>query len=380
MKTTLIVLLVVWMLLPLTAYAISAEDFVVSDDVDDTDKYYFYARLLMADMTPEEKVAQLFITNPEQLTQNAEAVSVTEDMQNRIRECAPGGVMILGQNIVSGEQLNAMCNAMQNASSLGRGIPLFIAAEEEGGYVERIAMKLGLEDTPSLAQLANTGYEEDAYFHGQTLALRLKEYGINLNFAPVGDVRSNESESFVKERYAGNDAQLTAMITTQIAKGMQDEGILPVMKHFPGESGGEDIITASYAEMMQNMLPFRQAVENEIGMIMVSSIPVQALDAGVPAMFSAVVCDGLLREELGFEGVVVTDKLCSPSIKAQFATGDAAVRAIEAGCDMLLLPEDYQMACSAILKAVDSGLITQERIDQSVVRILALKIISGMID
>ena len=381
MKKALTALVALMLILPLTAFAINAEDFVVSDVVDDTDKYYFYARLLMQDMSLEEKIAQMFIISPQQLAQDAFATEVNEQMAASVRDCAVGGVMLQGENIISGQQLKALSADLQHAADKGNHIPLFIAAEEEGGYVERIALKLGLAGTPSLRELADIGYEEDAYFHGETLAMRLKEYGMNLNFAPVGDLGDNAAAQGVKDRYTGMDAMVTAAITSKIVKGMQEHGVISAMKHFPGETGMAENIPTSYSELIsENLLPFQNAIEQGMGMIMVSSLPVAAIDSSVPAMFSETVCEYLLREELGFEGVIITSKLSSDSVSANYSAGEAVMNAIDAGCDMMLLPTDYASAHHAVLQAVKNGSIPEERINQSVVRILALKIISGMIE
>ena len=379
MKRLLAAMLILMLMLPLAANAISADDFVVSDDLDvnDTDKYYFYARLLMSEMTLEEKAAQLFIVAPEQLAAEADKTCVSDDMANALRVQAVGGVMIGGENIVSEGQLTDLIGDMQKAATDGNGIPLLIVAEEEGGYVERIAMKLGLEGTPSLEEIAALGYEEDAWFQGQVLVNRLKDYGFNMNLAPVADLRNN-TDGF--GRFAGKDAENTAAIVSSIVQGMQQEGVIAAAKHFPGETG-EATIGTSYTQMKnESLLPFERIIENGARAIVVSGKRALALDAEVPAMFSDTVCEKMLREELGFEGVIVTHFLNDAEITSAFGSKEAALNAIHAGCDMLLMPADYAAAHQAVVEAVQNGEVSQQRLEQSVVRILAMKIMAGLID
>jgi len=372
-------MLTLMLMLPLTANAISAEDFVVSDDVDvnDTDKYYFYARLLMSDMTLEQKAAQLFIVAPEQLAAEADRIQVNGNMEKTLRSQTVGGVMISGENIVSAEQLTQLTGNMQDAATAGSGIPLLIVAEEEGGYVERIAMKLGLEGTPSLEEIAALGYEEDAWFQGQVLAKRLTDFGFNMNLAPVADLRGN-TDGY--GRFAGEDAENTSVIVSAMMQGMQQEGVIAAVKHFPGETG-DVTIGSSHTQMQnRNLLPFEKVIGNGAMAIVVSGKRVSAIDADVPAVFSGTVCEKLLREELGFEGVIVTHFLNDAEIMSAYSSKEAALNAIHAGCDMLLLPADYTAAHQAVVEAVQNGEVPLQRLEQSVVRILAMKIMAGLID
>ena len=341
MKRLLTVLLAL-LLLCSQAFAITAEDFVVSDQVDDTDKYYFYARMLISDMTLEEKAAQLFAVPAEVWR---------EDMR-------AGGVMITGKSIVSEAQLKQKTQSMQLAAG---EIPLFVMAEEEGGYVSRIAMKLGYDAAAPYGEMAQNRDYESAYLSAYAIGTYLATLGINVNLAPSCELKANTQEDLIPMRYAGEDERVVSGMAVQTVKGLDDAGITAGIKHFTGSG----------------MQVFKDAKDAGAGIVVVSATDESVYDPGIACAFSPVVCENLLRDEVKFEGVVMTSLLSS--VGAKDASGQA-VMAIKAGCDMLLMPGSYDEALDAVLDAVRNGDITEERINYSVQRIVALKIMAGLID
>lgn len=380
-KTLFVFAILLSFFLPKAGFCMSAEDFVVSDQVDDHDKHYFYARMIVADMTLEEKAAQLFIIDPDAVCENGNPFELTEDGVNVFASLTPGGVMIRGKNIKSEEQLRSFCVDMQMNANINTGIPLFIAAEEEGGYVERVAMKLGLTGTSSMGELGDSGHEEDAYYHGKALGERLWELGINMNFAPFAVIGENLETDTIAQRHIGNDAQTVANLSSQIIAGMQEQHVSAVMKYFPTENRTDGTIDDSIYRLKEEAsLPYVTGIRNGLGFILVANQPIKELTDHVPASMSDAVCTDWLREELRFEGVIISDLLTDEQVVSQYGRNTALLQAFNAGCDMFLLTEDYPETVDVMVQAIKRGEITEERLNRSVVRIVAGKIISGMIE
>ena len=330
----LFAVLVLLLLLCNQAFAINAEDFVVSDQVDDTDKYYFYARMLISDMTLEEKVAQLFVVPMDEWDAGMQA----------------GGVMVTNKSIVSESQMKEDIAAMQAAAG---EIPLFVIAEEEGGYVSRIAMKLGYEAAAPYGELAGNKDFDGAYDNAKHIGAYLENLGINVNLAPNAERKNNSAEDLIPMRYAGTDENTVAKLAVATVNGLKDAGIAAGIKYFDGSQ----------------IHVFAEGKNAGAGIVVVSE----------SEMFSERVVETLLRDQAGFEGIVMTSALSESTVTAQYTSGEAAVKALQAGCDMLLLPKDYDAAFDAVMDAVKDGKIPEETITYCVQRIVAGKIIAGFI-
>ncbi|MBR1586077.1 MAG: glycoside hydrolase family 3 protein [Clostridia bacterium] len=375
MRRILSIVLLLSLLMP----AGLAEGWVVVEDDDVFPDRIAQAQVLMRNMTLEQKIWQLLIVTPEALT--GEKITSTLGKTNVLADRPVGGVVIFGQNIVSEKQLKTLISKLQSQSAAAGGQPLLIAVSEEGGAYSRVANKLGYPLQMSAPEVGIRRDATNAYATGQSIGAYLKPFGINLDFAPVSDVVTAD-DSWIQERTYGADPARTAEMTVQMAAGLRSEGIVPCFSHFPGQGSingnlnNREVVNARpLAEMRgADWVPFRQAIAAQAEMIMVSHAPSKAAGDGLPASLSPIVITQWLREELGFTGVVITDSLRMGAITSAYKPGQAAVRALQAGADLLLLPTDADAAVNSILKAIDAGELTVERIDESTARVLALKI------
>lgn len=342
------------------------------------------ARVLMRRMTLEEKVYQLFMVAPEALTGEKRTTALPDESCFSRRPV--GGVILFGQNIVSEAQLRELIEKLfRDAKRTGAWAP-FVAVDEEGGDVSRVANKLGYDLAPAPNRLGQSADEGGAYAAGAYIASYLTDLGINLNLAPVADVLVGESPEIGQRSYGG-DAAVVTRLTLAMAAGLRDNGVIPCYKHFPGHGAlsgkthNGPAATARTLAQMRGMefLPFAAGIDQGVEMVMTSHLTAKGMGDTLPASLSPAAITTLLRQELGFDGVVITDALRMAAITEGFSSAQAAVLALEAGADILLLPDDLDKAAQGVLKAVREQRLTLERIDLSVERILALKIQSGII-
>lgn len=379
-KRIFVFLLIICITLP-----VAAEEWLVEDDAGFTvPDPHEQARYLMRNMTTEEKVGMLLMVSPEDLTGEKRTERITEN--DCFVKLPAGGVILYGQNISSEQQLKALTEDIAASCRHSGLFPPFIAVDEEGGQVIRIANKLGIEPALSAEEIGKTGDPSMAYDAGIYTGTYLKAHGINLNLAPVADVLIENAPELQTRTY-GSDPQLVAAMANQMADGLNDSKIMACYKHFPGHgtvTRNTHNVTTGHSRTKEQMLneeliPFQHAIKNGAQMIMVSHLTVRQLDTKRPASLSPAVINGLLRTEMGFDGVVITDALRMGAITEKYAVGDAAVLSILAGADMVLAPGNGQECYKAILKAVKNETISMERIDKSVERILVMKIESGLI-
>lgn len=351
---------------------------------------------LLSSMTVREKVGQLFIVRPDalNLSLTAEEIldtaadGVTElsaDMAATLREYPIGGVAIFAKNITDGAQLSAFLAAMQDASDL----PLFTAVDEEGGTVARLANHpaLTLPQYESASAVGAGGDPDDAREMGETIGAYLAEYGFNMDFAPVADVNTNPDNPIIGQRAFSDDPTTAAQMARAMADGLAEEHVIPVFKHFPGHGDtaedshyGLAISEKTFSEMEScEWLPYASLTAADC--VMAGHIATPNLSGDdVPASLSHTVITGFLRNWIGFDGVVITDSLAMGAITACYDSGEAAVQAILAGCDILLDPLHFTEAYNAVLTAVSDGTISEERLNESVRRILSLKQQYGLLD
>ena len=343
---------------------------------------------VLSSMTTEEKVGQLLIAG-------FYGTQAGEEVRSYIQDLHVGGVILYGRNVESAGQLLELTNGLRALA--GEGIPLLISTDQEGGLVERMPPEVHqLPSADHFGQIADPEARMDACFTlGQTLAAQCAAFGLNMDFAPVMDIWSNPDNTVIGERAFGSDAATVTGAANETALGILSGGVIPVAKHFPGHGDTETdshlglpVVDKTREELLDfELRPFRQAIDTtcvfgtyggdtSIPAIMVGHILVSQIDPERPASLSSAVVTGLLREELGFNGVVVTDDLTMGAVTQSYGLGEAAVLAVEAGCDQLLVCHEagsVEEVCQALLDAVDSGRISQDRLDQSVRRILALK-------
>ncbi len=338
----------------------------------------------LASLTLEEKVAQMFIITPEALTGVGTAVRAGSTTQAALEEYPVGGIVYMADNLQDPDQTTEMLANTMAYSQETVGLPIFLAVDEEGGTVTRVASNsaFGVTDVGNMSEIGASGDTEAAYEVGKTIGSYLCELGFNLDFAPVADVLTNSENQVVKKRSFGTDAELVSQMVEQEVAGLEEENVFACIKHFPGHgaTGGDthESSVAAYRTLEElyetELVPFANQIEAGISFVMVGhfSLPEVTGDDTPCSLSSAIVTD-LLREEMGYEGIVVTDGLNMGAISDNYSSAQAAVKAVEAGVDMLLMPVDFQSAYEGLLDAVESGEISEERIDESVTRILTVK-------
>ena len=328
-------------------------------------------------MPLEDKVAGLFIVTPEAITGVNTALKAGDSTKEALNKNPVGGLIYFAKNIQSAEQLSEMINN----SVLYSRYPIFVAVDEEGGRVSRVA-GAGLATNVGVpAEIGATGNANNAYVAGQSIANYLTPLGFNLDLAPVADINNVEG-SIIGDRAFGSDAETVAAMVSAMVKGLEENGVSSCLKHFPGiGSSTEDThdglaSTGRTAEDFRNneFKVYEAGIEAGVDFIMITHMSAPGLTGDqTSATFSKTIVTEILRNELGFEGVIITDALNMKAIADYNGADDAAILALKAGCDMLLMPEDYNIAYSAVLQAVKDGTISEERINDSLRRIYRIK-------
>lgn len=338
-------------------------------------------------MTLREKVGQLFWVRPETLdfSLNPEKKTLTQTMRQNLEQYPVGGIAVFKKNIQNENQLSALIADFQSASK----IPMIVAVDEEGGAVARLANHEAffLPKYTSARDIGKTGDPEQARQMGRTIGGYLRFYGFNLDFAPVADVDSNPANPVIGRRAYSTDAQQTAQMVAAAVEGFHEAGMLCTVKHFPGHGDtGQDShygTATSYKtwEEMKamEMLPFEAGIAAGADVVMTAHITTpNATTDGLPASLSYTMITERLRGELGFQGVIVTDSLGMYAIKNHFTPAESAVAALRAGVDVLLMPSDLRAAFDGVVQAVEDGTLSEERLNESVRRILTLKQKAGL--
>lgn len=338
-------------------------------------------------MTLREKVGQLFWVRPETLdfSLNPEKKTLTQTMRQNLEQYPVGGIAVFKKNIQDENQLSSLIADFQSASK----IPMIVAVDEEGGTVARLANHeaFSLPKYTSARDIGKTGDPEQARQMGRTIGGYLRFYGFNLDFAPVADVDSNPANPVIGRRAYSTDAQQTAQMVAAAVEGLHEAGMLCTVKHFPGHGDtGQDShygTATSYKtwEEMKamEMLPFEAGIAAGADVVMTAHITTpNATTDGLPASLSYTMITERLRGELGFQGVIVTDALEMNAIKNHFTPAESAVAALRAGVDVLLMPSDLRAAFDGVVQAVEDGTLSEERLNESVRRILTLKQKAGL--
>ena len=331
-------------------------------------------------LTLREKLCQMLIVTPEALPGAGDpVVNMTDECAAALEAYPVGGVILFAKNLRSPEQLKALISDLQAASA----VPLFVSVDEEGGSVARIANSalFGAAYIPNAKTLGREGVPA-VRAAGETVGAYLKELGFNMDFAPVADVLTGGGSKVIGSRSFGTDPAHVGACAAAFAAGLESQGIIPVYKHFPGHGGpvgdtheGFSATPRTREELeAEELLPFRTAVYAGARCIMAAHLAAPALSGDeTPASLSHAILTDLLREEMGYDGLIVTDALNMGAIAENYATGEAAVLAVEAGADLLLMPSDVEATLTALVSAVEDGRISEARIDESVERILKVK-------
>ena len=343
------------------------------------------AQELLDSMTLEEKVYQLFIVTPRALTGFYGVDIAGPATQEALQNYPVGGIIYFSENIYNEGQISDMIRLSQEYARY----PLFIGVDEEGGRVSRLS-SIGVTDT--LEPMATYGAQGDTARVreiGQTLGTQLGSVGFNIDFAPVADVVTNPNNTEIGDRSFSSDPQVAADMVAAMVEGLQSSGTISCLKHFPGHGSTEadsheglSVTSRTLEELQQTeLIPFLAGIEAGAEMVMISHMSAPAITGdNTPCDLSPVIVTDLLREEMGFTGVVVTDSHEMGAITNYYGCGEAAVKAIAAGCDIVLMPYNLDEAVGAVLTAIENGELTEARIDESVLRILTLKYRYGIVE
>ena len=331
----------------------------------------------IAEMPLEDKVAGLFIITPEALTGTDVAIKAGDTTKEKLSQYAVGGLIYAKQNIKSADQLKEMISGTQGFSKY----PLFIGIDEEGGSVSRIAESGLADNVGTMGDIGTSGDPSKAKEAGSAIAAYLSEYGFNLDFAPVADVIL-EGNSIIGDRSFGSNAGDDAAMVSACVEGLQEGDVSACLKHFPGlgsttEDTHEGMATSEKTKEdfeTTDFLSFQGGIDAGADFVMVSHLSVPNITGdNTPSSLSDKMITDILRGELGFNGIVITDAMDMKAVTDYYTSDEAAVKALQAGADMILMPEDFEAAYQGVLDAVNNGTLSEERINESLQRIYRVK-------
>lgn len=346
--------------------------------------------LNISKMTLREKVGQMFFVRPEALDTSIHWNEYSELLDYKLqhvneimlavnKEYPIGGMILYAHNIVDETQLGDFIAEIRKLN----GSPL-LAIDEEGGRIARIANNENF-DVPkyeSMAAIAESGDPNEAYKAAFTIGSYIKKYGFDIDYAPVADVNTNPENIVIGPRAFSDDPETAADFVVSYLNGLDSAGVIGTLKHFPGHGDVKTDTHLGYAEtnktweeMLQcEMIPFKAGIKAGAQMIMTAHIAAPKITGNdLPATLSSVILQDKLRGELGFKGIIVTDAMDMGAITKQFGNAEAVIKSIQAGVDVVLCSREFTQVFDAVVKAVEKGEIKENRIDESVKRILALR-------
>lgn len=336
---------------------------------------------IVSGMTLEEKVSQLFMLRLPTDFQNA-----YDDVVAYAQNNEAGGYVLFTDNVTTVENTKSFTDCLVTNSKTAP----FIGIDEEGGIVSRLASAGldGYEPQPAAADIGASGDTDKAYSTGDYIGKALVSIGVNLNFAPDADVLTNPDNSVIGSRSFGSDPNLVSEMMSAYMKGLHDNGIMASPKHFPGHGGTsgdshDGMVYIDYDKDHLNAVeykPFERAIDDGAEFILVGHITVPNVDnSGLPASLSSYFITDVLRNSMQYNGIIITDAMDMGAIVDNYGAGDSCVMALSAGVDVLLMPSDYETALQAVLNAVSSGKITEDRINESAQRVINAKLGAGIL-
>jgi len=353
----------------LTVLLISLDTtFTVSKKVDEKANFI---KTKMSEMSLDEKIGQMLMIYDYSKEMN-------DKLETEIKEVQPGGFIVFGPNFTDYDKTKEL---IANISSLTE-IPMLIAVDEEGGKVQRLKSlkNVNVTDIPDMTTLGKTGSENLAYEVGKIIGTEVSTLGINTVFGPVLDVGPKNSS--LSDRLISSDKNIVKKLGVKIGEGIESVNVLPVYKHFPGIGNSTidshldlPLIKATKDELFENeLVSFKEAIKSGSSMIMVghAAYP-NVTGSNIPASLSSVIINDILRGELGFKGVVVSDALNMKAVTNNYSEKEIYEMAINAGCDILLMPKDPKKTVKIIKELINENKVTLKQIDESVERILYLK-------
>lgn len=325
------------------------------------------------EMTLEEKIGQMLMIFYRSTT-------VDDNLITTLKDVKPGGFILFSENFKSYTQAKKFVDDINSTSD----IPMFISVDQEGGRVQRLKK---LEDSPvtiipSMQSLGNTNDENLSYEVGRVVGEELRVFGVNMDFAPSLDIYSNPQNTVIGNRAFGTTSEVVSKMGLSFANGLKSTGVIPVYKHFPGHGDTKEdshftlpVINKTKEELMNmELLPFIEAIKNDAEVMMIGHLAVPSITGdNTPASLSHKLITELLKEELGYSGLVITDALNMKALTNDYSVKEIYVNAINAGVDILLMPSPSRDAVKLIKEAVMNKELTEEQINQSVGKILRLK-------
>lgn len=346
-------------------------------ELSDEEKLDQIINALIDVMPIEDKVAGLFVVTPESITGVSTAVKAGDGTRQALSDYAVGGIIYQSKNIQSEDQLKEMIGN----TILYSNYPLFIAVQEEGGDVNSVASTGIAAKVASAADIAGTGDTANAYQAGSTIGGYLGALGFNLDFAPVADL-NNVDNSVIGKRSYGSDAGDVSGYVTSMMQGLSENNVTACLGHFPGIGSSTQDTASGIASTDRSAEDFRAnefqvfkaGIDAGADMIMVSNMSAPSLTGdNIPCSMSSAVVTDILRDELGFRGVIISEAMNKKAVSDYYGADEAAVLALRSGCDMILMPEDFEKAYQGVLQAVQEGTISEERINDSLRRIYRIK-------
>ncbi|NLP28768.1 MAG: beta-N-acetylhexosaminidase [Clostridia bacterium] len=325
-------------------------------------------------MTLEEKIGQMVIVG-------LDGYEISPNTVEFIDKYKVGGFIFFANNIQSSSQLLKFMNSIK-AENSKNSIPLFLSIDEEGGRVTRMPKEF--VKFPSNKIIGNVNKKEFSYEIGKVMANKIGAFGFNMNFAPVLDVNSNPSNPVIGDRAFSSEASIVSSLGVETMRGLQQGKVIPVVKHFPGHGDtaedshkGLPSLNHDLARLESlELIPFQEAINNDAEAVMIAHILLPQIDKENPSSMSKVIITDILREKMNFQGLVITDDMTMGAIMKNYEIGEASVKSVLAGTDIVLVchGKDKQIqVIEALKKAALEGRISEERIDESLYRILSLK-------
>ena len=332
--------------------------YISKDKIDD----------IMSGMSLEEKIGQMLV-----VTFNG--TDMNDSLRSLMQDVKPGGIILMGDNYSTVSRTKKLISEFKSLSS----VPLIVSTDQEGGRVQRMQKITDVKPTyiTDMYSLGNTKDETLAYQVGKVMALEMRTLGINVDNAPVLDVYSNPNNTVIGDRSFGSDVNLVSRMGLSLAKGLEDNGVIPTFKHFPGHGDTETdshsalpIINKSYEELSNlELMPFKSAIANGAKIIMTAHIALPDITGdNTPASLSKKILTDILRDDLGYDGLIITDGLNMKALTDNYSNEDIYLKAVDAGVDLLLMPKDPELA----IKTIKDN-FSEDRIDESVRRILEFK-------
>lgn len=332
-------------------------------------------------MTLRDKLGQLFIVG-------FEGKDIDEDTRHLIQDFKIGGVIFFGRNIENAEQVLELTNKLKDLNR-DNEIPLFISTDEEGGKVSRLPKEFAR--LPEAVSIGNADNLDLSFRYGELMGLRLKTLGFNLNYAPVMDINSNPSNPVIGNRALGNNPEIVSKHGVQMIKGMKSIDIIPTLKHFPGHGDtsvdshvGLPVVNKSLEEIKKfELVPFKRGIDEGVGMVMIAHILFPEISGEYPSTMSKEIMEDVLRGELGFDGVIISDDLTMGAITKNYTLEEATFKFLESGGDIALIChgiDNVNRVYEYIEDRVENGDISMEDIDEKVRRVIELKKEYGLED